>query len=331
MKRKLLFFALCLASSFAGAQSPPVNGQLSVSAASCAVGASPTACLFLQVAQNIGIVTVDLEGTFSATVQFEQSSDGGNTWRAVTGNPSSAGAGVTSATGVGTWQISSGAYHYIRVRVSTYASGTVIATLTPSKAGSAASNGFNGGSLPASATVLGTNSSGQPVDNSLIAPVLSINLGTANSTAALTTNVVNCNGFLSGPFGGTFTKVSYDVTTADNTANVYDLGISNATTGARVCHTGPQAGTVMFPATGISPAGVVWAASCTIQPNTKYLVTLTSSGGTPAGKLGGSLYPSFQGGNTCGSSASGTIPDPLNTIPSDSYSQVPVPALTLHN
>ena len=177
--------------------------------------------------------------------------------------------------------------------------------------------------------MLGTNSSGQPIDNSLTAPVLYTNSGTANSTAALVQNTVNCNGFVSGPYGIVSTKVSYDVTTADNTANVYDLGISAASGGAQVCHTGPLAGTALFAGIGIANAN--WAASCTLQPNTKYYVVLTSSAASPAAKLGGSLFPSFQSGNTCGSSASGTIPNPLNTIPADSYAQAPIPALALHN
>lgn len=153
--------------------------------------------------------------------------------------------------------------------------------------------------------------------------------GTANSTAALVQNTVGCIGFISGPFGGTFSKVSYDVTTADNTASVYDMGISQAVGGAQVCHLGPTVGTTFAPATGIQTMS--WAVGCPITRNTKYLVTITSSASVPAAKLGGNLSPTFQTGNTCGSSTGGAIPNPLNTVPTDSYAQGPLPSLALHN
>lgn len=173
------------------------------------------------------------------------------------------------------------------------------------------------------------NTTGSAATLSPSVPVLWTGFGTGNATVALAQNTVGCTGFVTGAYANTSTKVSFDVSVADNTANSYDLGISNATTGALVCHTGATAGTTLFPATGIIT--VNWTASCTLAANTKYFVTLTSSAVSPAAKLGANLTPSFQNGNSCGSSTSATIPNPLNTVPADFYAQTPMPALALHN
>jgi hypothetical protein len=330
MKQKLLLcLALLMGAEFTHAQGVAIVGSITSQASSCTPQTASTACVILPLAQNTGSAAITVSGTYSGTLQFEISADNGATWVSVAATPPAGGAAVTSTTSTGTWQAQVASYTYLRVRGSSYSSGTANVALNPSKPVAVLNNSVNGGAVPASATVLGSNSNGQLVDNSLIAPILSTNFGSANSTAGLVQNTVNCNGFITGAFGGTFTKVSYDVTTADNTANVYDLGVSNATSGALVCHTGPLAGTTLFPATGIQTQS--WAASCSLAPNTKYYATLTSSAASPAAKLGGSLYPSFQGGNTCGASTSGTIPNTLATVPADAYSQVPVPALTLHN
>lgn len=67
-----------------------------------------------------------LSGTFSATVQFEQSLDGGSTWIAKTVYSATAGAPVTSATGTGQWKFACGGETHVRVRCSAYVSGTIV-------------------------------------------------------------------------------------------------------------------------------------------------------------------------------------------------------------
>lgn len=69
------------------------------------------------------------------------------------------------------------------------------------------------------------------------------------------------------------TKVSYSVGTADNSANLYDLGIYNGS-GALVVHIGPTAGTVFAPSTGGKTLSWVSAAPL---PAGKYYLAYTSS------------------------------------------------------
>jgi hypothetical protein len=154
--------------------------------------------------------------------------------------------------------------------------------------------------------------------------------GVANASTLSQQNKVLCSGFTTGAYGGTFTTISYNVNTVDNTANLYDIGIALASSGARTCHTGAIAGTSAFPAAGIIT--VATTASCVLSANTKYYVTLTSSAASPLAKLGGELTPTFQNSATaCGTSASGVIPDPLTAVPADSWSQGTVPTIAIHN
>jgi hypothetical protein len=72
---------------------------------------------------------VQLLGTFTATVQFEETLDGGTTWIAKTVYPVGGGAGVTSATGTGQWKFSTGGSTHFRVRCSAFTSGPVAVVL----------------------------------------------------------------------------------------------------------------------------------------------------------------------------------------------------------
>jgi len=72
---------------------------------------------------------VQILGTFSATLQFEQSLDGGVTWIAKTVYPAAGGGGVTSATSTGQWKFTAGGMSNFRVRCSAYTSGTASVTL----------------------------------------------------------------------------------------------------------------------------------------------------------------------------------------------------------
>jgi hypothetical protein len=69
------------------------------------------------------------------------------------------------------------------------------------------------------------------------------------------------------------TKVTYNVGTADNTANLYDLGLYNAS-GALVVHIGPTPGTVFAAGTGAHTLN--WASAGPL-PAGKYYIAYTSS------------------------------------------------------
>lgn len=66
-----------------------------------------------------------LTGTFTGTVEFEESIDGGTTWGAKTVYPAAGGAGVTSATAVGSWKFALGGSALMRVRCSAFTSGPI--------------------------------------------------------------------------------------------------------------------------------------------------------------------------------------------------------------
>ncbi|HEY2351087.1 MAG TPA: hypothetical protein VGH83_01170, partial [Candidatus Acidoferrum sp.] len=73
------------------------------------------------------------------------------------------------------------------------------------------------------------------------------------------------------------TKISYNVnTTADNTANLYDIGFYSAT-GTLLCHTGPIAGTTTFPANNASVTLTFLSTGCTLTAGTRYLFGNTTN------------------------------------------------------
>lgn len=73
---------------------------------------------------------VQLSGTFTATVLFEQSIDGGTTWIAKTVFPAGGGPGVTTAAANGQWKFVCGGETHIRVRCSAFTSGPVVVDAT---------------------------------------------------------------------------------------------------------------------------------------------------------------------------------------------------------
>lgn len=73
---------------------------------------------------------VQLTGTFTGTVQFEETLDSGTTWISKTVYPAGGGAGVTSATATGQWKFATGGATNFRVRCSAFSSGPIVVDLT---------------------------------------------------------------------------------------------------------------------------------------------------------------------------------------------------------
>lgn len=67
---------------------------------------------------------VQLVGTFTATVVVEGTNDNG-TWVTVAATPWGGGAAVTSMTAPGGWRVDVSGMQLVRIRVSSYTSGTV--------------------------------------------------------------------------------------------------------------------------------------------------------------------------------------------------------------
>jgi hypothetical protein len=81
--KKLLIFVLAVVSL--GVAQQQTGGSLTAAGATCATSG---ACISLHFEFNdVASASIQLSGTFTATVQFEASSDGGATWVAISGTP----------------------------------------------------------------------------------------------------------------------------------------------------------------------------------------------------------------------------------------------------
>jgi hypothetical protein len=137
-------------------------------------------------------------------------------------------------------------------------------------------------------------------------------------------NVAKLYGALySGATALTTTQVVYNVQTADNTSNTYDIGLYN-TAGTLVAHLGATAGTSFAPSTGWKT--VNWTASATIKQGKYYLAITTNCTTSCAVLIGSSTGVgfTFAGGISESVTAGGTLPATI-TIPSDSYTATTIP------
>ena len=120
-------------SAFAQNETRPVQrGNLNASSASC-TPSNAASTVALTVGPNDSGATIQIgTGTFSATVSFAVTADGTN-WVSTTGSPVVAGAGVTSATSAGAWQVNVTGMSGVCAFVSTFVSGLVPVTVKSSQ------------------------------------------------------------------------------------------------------------------------------------------------------------------------------------------------------
>jgi hypothetical protein len=124
------------------------------------------------------------------------------------------------------------------------------------------------------------------------------------------------------------TQITYDVATADNTANTYDLGIVNSS-GTIVAHIGSTAGTSFAASTGWKTLS--WAAAATLPPGKYYLAITSSCISSCAVLEGGSsgVGFTFAGNQAVSVTAGGTLPATI-TPPSDAYTASTIPVWSVH-
>jgi hypothetical protein len=126
------------------------------------------------------------------------------------------------------------------------------------------------------------------------------------------------------------TQVTYNVSTADNTSNTYDIGVLNSS-GTVVAHIGNTAGTVFAASTGWKTLN--WTASATLQPGKYYLAITSSCVSTCAQLFGGSTGGfTFLGGSS-GTAESVTAGGTLNngiTIPADNPTEATIISWEIH-
>jgi hypothetical protein len=166
--------------------------------------------------------------------------------------------------------------------------------------------------------------------NSTAIPWLTFSHGGSNITFSTASNKAIFTGVIL-DFAKTTSQVSYNVSTADNTSNTYDLGIYSGTAGGtctQQAHIGSTAGTTFAASTGWKTTG--WTGgSITLQPGRYYLAYTTScttSCATLIGDTGGFTFAGSSGGanSNVSVSAGGTLPATA-TCPSDSYATTSAP------
>jgi len=128
----------------------------------------------------------------------------------------------------------------------------------------------------------------------------------------------------------TTTQVTYDVSTADNTSNTYDIGVLNSS-GSIAAHIGNTAGTTFAPSTGWKTLN--WTASATLQPG-KYYLAITSSCTSSCAQIYGGTSAGFTFlGGSSGTAESVTSGGTLNngiTIPADNPTEATIMAWEIH-
>jgi len=141
MKRYLLIALLALAAIPAWAAS----GIITTNGSDCSVS---TRCLVVNLPQDKGGAGLSLSGTWTGTIQFEVTVDGGATWASASVTPVGSSTTVTSTTANGTWQINASGFTGIRMRASATVTGAATATITPSAASAKSNGGGGSGGTP---------------------------------------------------------------------------------------------------------------------------------------------------------------------------------------
>ena len=145
MRRWLIGITLAV---IAVAASPPARaqvqqGSLTTAAANCGnPPANSTGAIFVAVGSSGG-ATVTASGTWSGTLSFFGTGDGGVTYTVLTSLNNS---NVSTTTGNGTWQFNPTAYSHICVAFTTASSGTAVVTIRLSTNSAGHGGGGGGGS-----------------------------------------------------------------------------------------------------------------------------------------------------------------------------------------
>lgn len=225
---------IALLAATAAAQNTVAYGALTASSTNCSVTGS---CVVLQLPPNAASASITLTGTFSATVQFEAAGDN-STFAAINAVPMPSGAPVGSATATGQWLLAVGGLTTLRVRVSSYSSGTVTAWLnaTPAPFGTAGAVAQVGGTDKNGAQqTLAVSTSGQAqVLNPGFGPSFAAVASTATFTSGATLTLGRTYDIFLTYAGvtGTYTTCTVQPQAQDVAGNVASIGSAQATTPA---------------------------------------------------------------------------------------------------
>lgn len=129
MKRLAILIALA---TLLVAPAWAASGQLTTSGSTCV--SSGVTCLIVPLAQDKGTAGLTIAGTWTGTITFEGSADGGISWTAIDAWPLGSRTAVTTATAVGQWQVNVAGLTTIRMRASATITGTANVTINSSYA-----------------------------------------------------------------------------------------------------------------------------------------------------------------------------------------------------
>jgi hypothetical protein len=138
-------------------------------------------------------------------------------------------------------------------------------------------------------------------------------------------NVTALWGFLL-PYSVTTTNLIYDVTTADNTANDYDIGIFNDV-GVLVLHLGPTAGTKFAPSAAFH--ALPWAEAATELVPGRYYLAFTTNCSSQCAAIGAAANNmSFAVDAAAGASTGGALPSTVK-LPAAGWSSGDQPTIVI--
>ena len=148
----------------------------------------------------------------------------------------------------------------------------------------------------------------------------------AGSSVSAGANVTALWGFLL-PYPVSTSKITYDVTTVDNSANKYNIGIYSYS-GNLVVATGAIAGTTFAPSAAFH--SVAWTkGAITLEPG-RYYIAFTTNCTSKCAAIGATAtYVSFAIAATGGASTGGALPATL-TAPADNWAVGNQPTIVIH-
>lgn len=125
MKKLLLFLLVASLPALAA------SAKITTNATTCATAG---ACLVVSVPQDTGGAALTISGTWTGTISFEATADGGTTWVAIDVMPVADTTLVSSTTANGVWQVNMTGLTGIRMRSSASMTGSALATINRSNA-----------------------------------------------------------------------------------------------------------------------------------------------------------------------------------------------------
>lgn len=220
MKRILFAIALLLSVAVAS-NAQTQSGSITTNGSTCTNGV----CVQLNVNNNINVVTIDITGTWTGTISFEFSADGGTTYRALSAFNIVSQASATSTTANGTFTTTNNNFTNVRARGSASMTGTANVIIRPSNNGSVTGINFGGGGSTIGTVNQGTASGSENWRVNCVSGCSggttdtddgSIAAGQSTSIPATLNHVYNGSAWTRLTFGQTTMSASLPVTIASN-------------------------------------------------------------------------------------------------------------------